>query len=330
MAGRIIGRLLRPAVFRWRAFWDVDHRASNFMTAEEYDSFTSSMAARHADAEKEAAFSVARRTLLQRLPAANAAAPVANGRASEAGSQTDANDMVHLLWSGACALPVLLYLALCLWSDTVVSDKELSGIRLANRMILDKRVEAIEEALATDARAERLPRDGANEPAARGMKESPVNFPAGATAAVRNSSQQPGALASASFGATRDGAARGSGSSDAAVYHSFMSGVEDELRRRKEAMRRPVFQSPAAVPFSDDGVRHARDKLIVPRAAAAEVVTLPEVERLLERFERRMEALELQFKHLAEPALCDVKDSQAPIHSAAARRDEQATNPSGI
>jgi hypothetical protein len=35
-ASRAVARLLRPGVQRWRAYWDVDHRAGNFYSPEEY------------------------------------------------------------------------------------------------------------------------------------------------------------------------------------------------------------------------------------------------------------------------------------------------------
>lgn len=36
-AAKLVARAARPLVGRWRAWWDVDHRAANFYTPQEYD-----------------------------------------------------------------------------------------------------------------------------------------------------------------------------------------------------------------------------------------------------------------------------------------------------
>jgi len=56
---RAVARGLAPAVRRWRAYWDVDHRAANFVPREEleakldaereeYDAYAKEMAQAHA------------------------------------------------------------------------------------------------------------------------------------------------------------------------------------------------------------------------------------------------------------------------------------------
>lgn len=302
MAAQLIGRALRPAVQRWRAFWNVDHRAANFMTDDEYAAFKSSMAARYAAAEKEAAFSVTRRVLLRQLPRADGDAAPSGAAPRDAGADAAADEtMLHLLWSSACAAPVLLYLALCLWSDTVVSEKELSDMRLSNRMILDKRVEAIEEALAADALAAHAAAAASER---RLCAEALTSVQGGSPHGLLSPPPEPAAGGAAAQLARVPATAAGAAwNGDAAVYHHFMSGVQDELQRRKEAMRKPA-PSAAQLAETERLDQHSpRPRHAAPVDAASEAAldarealppdpALRALARAVEQIDRRLEALE--------------------------------------
>lgn len=66
-AARGLVRLVAAAARRWQKFWDVDHRAVNFMTNAEYEVFQRQMDEKMTEIEKAAAYKVARRMLVRKL-----------------------------------------------------------------------------------------------------------------------------------------------------------------------------------------------------------------------------------------------------------------------
>jgi hypothetical protein len=53
LAARAVARVVRPAVHRWRAYWDVDHVAARFHTPQQYVQAAEAVQARRAQAMRK-------------------------------------------------------------------------------------------------------------------------------------------------------------------------------------------------------------------------------------------------------------------------------------
>lgn len=229
VAARTIGRALAP-IFRSvrsllgrQAAADGD-RSSRFRTESEQGAWLEVMESRRATAERVASLEAAQRVLLRRADAHDAAArgkvqaSGASGKIDTASSTGTTDNTIagidatsfFIIWGIAATIPVLLYAALCKWAE--VRAREAGGsaaggdARLTNRKVLDARIEAIEQHLATEAAA------------ARGSGTS-----SSTAAASTSGSVAPAAAVAA-----------------AEVFESsFLAGVAGELARRRDAMLKP-------------------------------------------------------------------------------------------
>jgi hypothetical protein len=64
---RAVAGVVRPAVRRWRAFWDVDHVAGDFRTEEEQEAWLEAARVHNARLERASMQSYARRHILPRI-----------------------------------------------------------------------------------------------------------------------------------------------------------------------------------------------------------------------------------------------------------------------
>jgi hypothetical protein len=372
MAARLVARVVRPAVKRWRAFWDVDDRASNFMSEQELREMVARTEERRKAYEKEAAMTVAKRMILRRLQAIDAPEtpspkPATGGGGAESGSGgtgpafdttiagMDARSF-NVIWGSICALPVLVYYALCLWAEASVDEGDLASIRMANRMVLDRRLETIETLLAGDA-------GGAVGGA--GVGAAAAARMAGSDAGVATASQ---IVAAAAAGAGHPGeeghppAAQGKHytySGDRAVYEAFMGGVEGELERRKAAMQRGQHlastapevaavapkqaagriepEAPPHITSGATGTDGAASPPTSPAAGLAQAVDAGQLASVLQSLERRLSDIEASLRRRGPPppdaaAHAGASREAPPAHAAlpsAAERAQPAAGSSG-